>query len=71
MPIPREVQTQIGEITLTARDPELKVVVHVESTKGEAAAQERAVEPQIPVHFSLCEDSRDQGAKSVDPPSST
>ena len=40
---PREVQSQIGDMTLTVGDHELKVVVHVESTKGEAVAQEREV----------------------------
>ena len=42
--VPREVQPQTGEMTLTAGDHELKVVAHVESAKGEAAAQEREVE---------------------------
>ena len=76
--VPRGVQSQVGEMTLTAGDHELKVVVRVESTKGGAAAQEREVEPpskrrkqesdlepQIPVHLPLCHDSRDQGAKSA------
>ena len=59
-----------------AEDHELKVIVHVESVKSEASAQEREMEPpskrrkqesdQIPMHFSLCDDSSDQGAKSVD-----
>ena len=32
--VPRDVQSQVGEMTLTAGEHELKVVVHVESTKG-------------------------------------
>ena len=36
----------------TAGDHELKVIVHVESVKGEASAQEREMEPPS------CDDSR-------------
>ena len=42
---PREVQSQVGEMTLTAGDHELKVVARVGSTKGQAPVQEREVEP--------------------------
>ena len=74
--VPWEEKSQVGEMTLRAGDHELNV--YVESTKGEAAAQEREVkppskrhkqesdfEPRNRVHFSLCDDSSDQGAKSV------
>ena len=84
--VPREVQSLVGEMTLAAGDHELKVVVHVESTFGEAAAQEREaeppskrrkqesdVEPQIPVHFSLSATTRATWEQSrwMSPPSST
>ena len=45
--VPREVQSQVGEMTLTAGDHELKVVVHVESTKKRSRssrAQSRTTE---------------------------
>ena len=77
--VPKETQSQVGELVFSAEDHELKVVVHVESTKGERAAevhetgppnkrrkQERGPDTQIAVHFSLCDDSSDQGANSVD-----
>ena len=71
-----ELASREKEMILTTGDHESKVIVHVESIKGDASAQERELEPsskrrkqesdQIPMHFTLCDDSSDQVAKSVD-----